>query len=196
MNLKNWIPLIAALVLGLLALVVARKALSKGDGQVANAPVTTVVVTNKDLPVGHQIKPTDLTVKRVTADGVITGSFPTVDKLDGRTVVVPLKAGDYVIESMLAPTGSGGGLSAMIPVGYRAMTLEVNEFTGVAGMIQPGSKVDVLAVLRDEKTSLPAVRTILQKVEVRAVGRNVAPPPSDPGAPPPPPTNNVTLLLT
>ena len=53
---------------------------------------------------------------------------------------------------MLAPIGSGSGLQALVPPGMRAITIEVNEYTGVGAMITPGCRVDVIATLNDPKT--------------------------------------------
>lgn len=195
MNLKNFIPLIAAVLLGAIALVVARKAFTRSGTGEAAGPVIGVVVATKELPAGRELLPEDLTLKRLPVDSLPSGSFRTVQELAGRTTLQPLVKGQAVIEPLLAPTGAKGGLTALIPAGHRAMTLEVNEFSGVAGMLQPGARVDVVAVLRDRKDQQSA-RTILQNLEVRAVGRNINPVTAVEGAPPPPVSNNVTLLVT
>ena len=196
MNVKNWIPLVAAVLLGLIALVVARKALSKGGGDSAKGESTTIVVAARDLPANTVIKADDLVAKKVPAESIIGGSFRTPQEAAGRTIMHPVSKDDVVIEPLLIPAGGVGGLSSYVSKGLRAMTLEVNEFTGVAGMIQPGAKVDVIAILRDKKSDQPVARTILQDIMVRAVGRNITPPPAVEGQGAPPPTNNVTLLVT
>jgi pilus assembly protein CpaB len=196
MNLKSWIPLGAAVLLGLIALVVARKALSKTGTAEGKTPALAVVVAGRDLPPGRELTADDLAVTKLSAEGATGQWFNSPAELVGRTVRVQMRKGDAVMEPLLAPTGTKGGLAGLVPDGFRAMTVEVNEFSGLAGMIVPGSKVDVIAVLRDDKSGQPAARTILQNIEVRAVGRNVNPAPPADGAPPPPPSNNVTMLLT
>jgi len=44
------------------------------------------------------------------------------------------------------------GLAAIIPEGYRAMTVKIDDETGVAGFILPGAVVDVLAVITAVKS--------------------------------------------
>ena len=39
---------------------------------------------------------------------------------------------------MLAPEGSSKGLTAVVPDGWRAVTLEINEVSGVAGLLVQG----------------------------------------------------------
>jgi len=195
MNLKNLIPLIAAVLLGTIALFVARKALNKSATGEGATPVVGVVVASRDLPPGRELTADDLSVTRMPVESLPTGSFRSVQELANRTTLQPLVKGQAVVEPTLAPTGSRGGLMALIPEGYRAMTVEVNEFSGLAGMLQPGARVDVVASLRDEKGQQSA-RTILQNLEVRAIGRNINPAPAVDGATPPLASNNVTLLVT
>src|SRR6185369_2849159 len=47
-------------------------------------------------------------------------------------------------EARLAPIGTKGGLSAVVPAGKRAMTVRVNDVVGVAGFALPGTFVDVM----------------------------------------------------
>ncbi|HEV2292513.1 MAG TPA: RcpC/CpaB family pilus assembly protein [Tepidisphaeraceae bacterium] len=60
----------------------------------------------------------------------------------GRTARGQLLKGQPVLESLLAPMGAAGVLQALVPAGMRAMTIEVNEFSSVGGMVTPGSRVD------------------------------------------------------
>src|SRR5690606_33654717 len=65
------------------------------------------------------------------------------------------------------------GLQALIPEGMRAITIEVNEFSGLAGMIRPGAIVDVMSTLQGSGEDAMA-RTIVQGVRVTAVGQRVS----------------------
>ena len=196
MNVKSWIPLVVAGLLGLIALVVARQVLSKSGNANGAAPTVGVAVAARDLPAGGELAAEDLAVTRVPAELMPAGSFRAAAEAVGRTTRDPLTKGEAVVERVLTPTGTLGGITGLIKKGHRAMTLEVNEFTGLAGMIQPGAMVDVIAVLRDEKSGQPAARTVLQRIEVKAVGRNYNPTPAPEGGPPAPPSNNITLMVT
>jgi pilus assembly protein CpaB len=100
------------------------------------------------------------------------------------------------METLLATAGAGSGLQALIPPGMRAVTLEVNEFSSVGGMLEPGCRVDLISTMNDPKTREAMSRTILQNVKITAIGRNLTPPHPVEGQPTPPPSNNVTLLVT
>jgi pilus assembly protein CpaB len=55
----------------------------------------------------------------------------------------------------------------------RAVTVEVNEFSGVAGLLVPGCRVDVVSTLADQETKSQVARTIVQNVKVLAVGQRL-----------------------
>jgi Flp pilus assembly protein CpaB len=57
----------------------------------------------------------------------------------------------------------------------RAVTLEVNEFSGVAGNLLPGCRVDVLHTLRDDASGEAMSRAIVQNVLVTAIGMHRTP---------------------
>jgi Flp pilus assembly protein CpaB len=56
----------------------------------------------------------------------------------------------------------------------RAITIEVNEYTGVGAMITPGCRVDVIATLNDPKNDGRIAKTIVQNVKVTAVGQRTS----------------------
>src|SRR5262249_36664223 len=63
------------------------------------------------------------------------------------------------------------GLSGLIPPGYRAVTVRVDDEAGIAGFLYPGTIVDVLAVIapgggNDQSVS----KIVLQNIKVLASG--------------------------
>jgi len=63
--------------------------------------------------------------------------FESPEKLAGRVAVVNIAPREPITESRLAPEGTAGGLSAVIPEGYRAMTVKVDDVVGISGFICP-----------------------------------------------------------
>ena len=70
-----------------------------------------------------------------------------MDDVVGRVAITPIGMRETITNMKLAPAGTGGGLSAVIPEGYRAMTVKVDDVVGVSGFIMPGSFVDVVAII-------------------------------------------------
>jgi pilus assembly protein CpaB len=191
MNWKTWLPLTVAIVLGLLAMKIARDVLNKNKAPLPNDNSTQVVVLNKDLPAGMQISAADLGTRKMSGDVDVSGLFTNPADLEGRVLTSPAVKNTPIMQTMLAPKGAQSGLSAVIPDGMRAITIEINEFTGVAGYLQPGCRVDLVSTITDQGEML--TRTVVQNLKVQAVGVRHAPE----GEQPPPGTlRSVTLLAS
>jgi pilus assembly protein CpaB len=134
------ILLLAFVIAGACAFLVYRVI---GNRLGAAAPSTTrVVAASADIKLGHGLTAANLTTVEV-------GSVPKGAILDpknaiGRGVVSDIYQGEPILESRLAPVGSGGGLAATIPDGMRAIAVKVDDVVGVAGFVTPGMHVDVL----------------------------------------------------
>ena len=175
MNWKTWVPLILAIVLGVAAAKVARDQIMKT--RLAAGPAgkfVEVVVAKGDIIPGKELTADDLTLAKVQENAVPSTSFKKVEELLGppaRVTEMQVTKGQPIIETMLTQTGSGSGLQALVPPGMRAITMEVNEFSGLAGLIAPGVRVDVIATLSDGGNGNQVARTIVQNIQVKAVGQ-------------------------
>jgi pilus assembly protein CpaB len=64
----------------------------------------------------------------------------------------------------------------IIDQGKRAITMRVNDVSGVAGFVTPNTRVDVLLTLDDNvNTTEPSTRIIMQDVRARAAGQQIQP---------------------
>lgn len=197
MNMKTVIPLGLALVLGIVAAFLVRNAMSHRNSPLTgNSNTVAVVVAKDDIDPGKALAKEDMVIARVPAEIAPSHVFSDPNQLVGRVVISSLSKGQTIMESLLAASGSGSGLQALIPPGMRAVTIEVNEFSGVGGMLEPGCRVDLLSTLNDPKSHEAMAKTILQNVRISAIGRNTTKPHPVDGQPIPPPTNNVTLFVT
>lgn len=198
MKVKTWVPLGVAVVLGLLAAKLTRDSMTSRRGQAAPVKLTAVVTAAADIAPGQRLTASLLTVGQMGTGSMPAGAFQSPDGLADRVALTPLVKGQPVLESMLAPVGTAAGMQALIPPGMRAITVEVNEFSGLGGLLAPGCRVDIISVVRVEDGSQNSIaRTIVQNVEVRAVGGQIAGAPAgDAGAEPAPPAKSVTLLVT
>jgi pilus assembly protein CpaB len=197
MNMKTVIPLGLAIVLGLVAAFLVRNLIAhRQSAAPINSNLVSVVVAKQDIDPGKSLGKEDLMVAKVPAELAPGRVFSDPNQLVGRVPVTPLAKGQTIMETLLAQAGMGSGLQALIPQGFRAITLEVNEFSGVAGMLEPGCRVDLICNINDPKTHEAMAKTILQNVKITAIGRNVSTPHPVEGQPLPPPSNNVTLLVT
>src|SRR5947208_15874561 len=136
--------------------------------------VISVAAAAHDLAIGKRIQTDDLKMVTLDRKDLPRGVFVKASDVVDRAVAVPIFAGEIVLNGKLAAKGSGEGLTALIEPGMRAVSVQVNEISGVSGFIQPGTRVDVLFT-RTFSNGDAATTTILQNVKVIAYGRQLDP---------------------
>ena len=170
---KAILPLLLALVLGLATFFVGRRVLNKQVAGPTTVKSSKVLVAASALPAGHQLAATDVKLADALAEAVTPTMFRDPNDIEGRILAAPVEPGQVLRQSTLAPEGAVSGLQAKVPPGMRAVTIAVNEFSGLAGLITPGVSVDLIATLVDNITGETFAKTIVQNVQVSAVGREL-----------------------
>lgn len=173
-NKRFFVVLGCALMFGLVAAFAVSRYLSGAN--VYAKSLNSIVVAKVDIPIGAKIIPEQLAVVQFPKESIPDGTFENPEKLVGRVAVQNIMAREPVTDSRLAPEGSAAGLSAVIPEGYRAMTVKVDDIVGISGFIQPGTLVDVVVVIDPaDKTSDqgPVSKIVLQNIKVLANGQNI-----------------------
>ena len=173
-NKRFFVVLAGALVFGLLAAVSVNRYLS--NAQAFSKDMTKVAVAKVAIPLGTKIVTEQVMMVQFPRESMPDGIFDNADKLVGRVAVVNIAAREPITDSRLAPEGTAGGLSAVIPEGYRAMTVKVDDVVGISGFIMPGTLVDVVVVITPEDASRgagPISKIVLQNIKVLANGQNI-----------------------
>lgn len=168
---------LASLALACAIALIFYKLFSTGGGNAPKAETRNVVVATADLPMGTQIRPEDVRIAPVPRELAPHNCLEKIDDAKDRVVTNAILKGEPVVSSRLAAPGSGPGLAPMIPSGYRAVSVRVNDVIGVAGFIQPGMRVDVLASGRLPGVDDSVTRTVLQNVVVLSAGQVLQPEP-------------------
>lgn len=66
---------------------------------------------------------------------------------------------------------NNGDLSLMIPEGQRALTVAVDDVSGVAGLLHPGDHVDIMVTFDHETERTTLSTLLLQNINILAVGQ-------------------------
>jgi pilus assembly protein CpaB len=172
-NKRFLIVMTGALVFGLLAAFSVSRYLSSAQ---ANSNATKVVIAKVDIPLGTKIIPEQVGEVELQSNTIPDGAFESAEKLVGRVAIVNIAAREAITDTKLAPQGTEGGLTALIPEGYRAMTVKVDDAAGVSGFIQPGTLVDVVVVIDPKENSTnqdPISKVVLQNIKVLANAQNI-----------------------
>jgi pilus assembly protein CpaB len=169
-----------AVVFGLVAAFSVSRYLSGTQAYAKN--LNSVVVAKVNIQPGEKIIAEQLQSVQFPSNAVPDGTFQSADKLIGRVAVVQIAAREPVTDYKLAPEGSAGGLSAVIPEGYRAMTVKVDDVVGISGFVMPGALVDVVVVINPAEQNgqeNPISKIVLQNIKVLANGQNIDRPKND-----------------
>ncbi|HEX8521737.1 MAG TPA: Flp pilus assembly protein CpaB [Tepidisphaeraceae bacterium] len=177
---KTSIMLLIAVALGLVTAKVGWDIVQKKNQAKDTMKMTKIVVAKRDLDAGTQIEPGDVTTTMWPAETAPKNAFTEVKDAIGRTIVGMVVANQPLLDGLMAPTDSPGGLQALVPEGMRAVTVEVNESSGVAGLLVQGARVDVISTLRAGERTVS--KTIVENVRVTAVGHKMVRDPRDDSA--------------
>ncbi|MGB6387409.1 MAG: Flp pilus assembly protein CpaB [Terriglobales bacterium] len=181
-----------ALAIGLLVSFSVYSRLRTFAGSNSNEHEVRVVVAADDIQVGTKLDTHDVGLITIPQSAVPPGAFSDTSRVIGRGAVLPVSKGDFILQSKLAALNAGAGLPSMIPQGMRAVSVRVNDVVSVAGFVQPGTRVDVLATGNEGSGNDRQTTTVLENVAVIAVGKNLG----GNGSPDSPAAPVITLLVS
>jgi pilus assembly protein CpaB len=169
MNRRGIVVLGLAVVCGLGTMFGVKRVLSTRS--TAAVKTVNVLVAKQEIAVEQTLTDEMMIVKAVPAELVPPGVLVQLKDARGRWARIRLLPGDPILDGKLAPKGSPTGLIGKITPGMRAVTIRVDEQSGLSGFILPDYRVDVLQPKRSNAdSSVSAVRLLLQNIRVLASG--------------------------
>ena len=122
-----------------------------------------VVVAKVNIPARTRIQEMMLQIKEFPKEAVPEGAIKSFDEVKDMQLKVSIFAGDVLTARKIAAEPDNEGFVGNIPPDCRAVSISVNDITGVAGFAKPGDKVDLLtkiwaAHILSEKTACPLRR--------------------------------------
>jgi len=166
--------LVAAIIVALVTSVLAYNWMKKETAtKEANLQTLPVAVAVADLSWGTALKK-----EMVKTTPFLKGSLPAGEyftdaaSLEGKVLIMPVRANEPILKSRLAPDSvATGGVAAVVDPNKRAMAVRVDKVIGVSGFVHPGNRVDVLVSLqRPGQGSSPITKIVLQNIPVLAAG--------------------------
>ncbi|MCM3900325.1 MAG: Flp pilus assembly protein CpaB [Pyrinomonadaceae bacterium] len=175
-NKRLIIALTGAVLCGLLGVTLITRYLSSVQAFAKDLGI--VVVAKQEIPLGEKITAEHLALAPIPNGSAPEGIFRSIDQVVGRVAITTIGVRETITTLKLAPEGVGAGLSAVIPEGYRAMTVKVDDVVGVSGFIMPGSFVDVVAIIvpiaqQGVDAKGPISKIVLQNIKVLASGAKI-----------------------
>ena len=138
----------------------------------AAVPEGDVVVARDTIPAHTPINAEMLEVKSFPVDAIHPEAGDEISLFVGGIARSEIIRGEQVLTSRVHTEDMRATLSYRIPENMRAVSIPVNEVTGVSGYITPGDLVDVLFTIEEEEINEGAMTTytLFQKVKVLAIG--------------------------
>ena len=150
---------------------------NSGPASVVGGSETTVVTAKADIAARTEITADMLQLTRVPSNALLPGALSSSELVVGRVARIPVYRGEQLLQEKLATTKTDLGLSYIVAPGQRAMAVKVDKVVGAGGLIRPGDRVDVVAVVdvkykdltTDKEFTDTRAFTIAQDIEVLAV---------------------------
>jgi len=172
--------LLAAVFFGVLAFVLTYQQIQIERGKILGAAEDVVFISVKrDMVEGEKLKEADLMQHRLKRlKGTTVREIPWLQArmIIGRELAANVKRGQDLQWNDLKLASKGAdGLTGIIPMGMRAISISVDATSSVTGLVLPGNHVDVIGTFRfpemkGDKSLDTLTLTILQNVAVLATG--------------------------
>ena len=136
-----------------------------------------IVVASQDLSMGKILDDSVLARKMMPEKYIDPLAIPWKrrQELYGQTLMVRVLKGTQILWGSLESTIQKD-FENRIPKGYRALSISVSNSTGVSGLLQPGSHVDIISMFSQtieagNITPTTRIQILLQNIPVLAVGK-------------------------
>ncbi len=129
-----------------------------------------IQAASHDMPAGTRLQKSDLKIVRVPEKDLPKAAITDMARLLDHPLLYPVQANEPITAAKIPSAGGAEGVAATIEPGKRAISVPISDTSGVSGLIQPRSHVDVLFT-RPGSTADAVTTTILQDVTVLAIGR-------------------------
>lgn len=140
--------------------------------EIAEEDLVQVVMASVDIENKTMITDEMLEVKKIHKAAAPENSISKKEEVVGKISLVSMFRGDIFIPQKIEEVGgTKAGLAASVPLGMRAITMNVSPDTGVSGLIKVGNKVDIITILAEESSEMGVL--LLQDREVLAIDNTI-----------------------
>ncbi len=155
---KKQLRMIAAVSTVLIIVLVAYLLVFSGrfqNGSKEDEAIRTIVVVKDSVPAYAQIKSDMLEEKKVPATDQNANAVKSIEDAEGSYTLVAMVPGEPVLKNHISSSdqnGIGSGLGVKLAEGTRAMTLKVDDVSGIAGLLKVGNHVDIMFAINAGKS--------------------------------------------
>lgn len=135
-----------------------------------------VVVAARDINEMETVDETMLQIVEKPVDFIEPEAVSNPEDAVGQVALAPIKKDEQILESKIMRPGPITGLSLQVSPSKRAVAIPIDEMRGVAKLVKPGDRIDLIAALDVGKGAdqRREVKTIMQDVIILATGLKVS----------------------
>ena len=145
-----------------------REDATNGAAAVERVPV---LVATRAIAHREPLTAADVEVRRIPIEAVHPFALKDPEAIEGMFADATIRVGEQILSLDVTARPSGGGLSELIPDGYRAFSIGVSDAMAAGGLVKPGDRLDLIAVFQEQKTGRDGSVVVVQNVEVLAISR-------------------------
>jgi Flp pilus assembly protein CpaB len=114
------------------------------DGIIVPRPVVEARV---DLSAGTRLTADVLEVRSLPANAIPKGAYTTLTEAEGKVLTTARVAGDPITAYVAGESAVSSGIPAQLAPNTVAISIKVDQATGLAGVLRPGQTVAVIAIV-------------------------------------------------
>lgn len=131
----------------------------------------SVVVAKSDIAPRMMIRKNMVELKDIPAEDVPNGAITSISDVVDLPARITILAGDVITNRKIYKDADQSGFVGTIPPDCRAVSINVNDVTGVAGFAKPGDYVDLLLVENNGTSATSNI--ILQNVLLLSINQSM-----------------------
>jgi pilus assembly protein CpaB len=162
-----------AVVLSLIIALLLYNYLKGVSSEHAGKEGAAVIVAKTDIAPKTKITAEMVQEIKVPPEYIQPGVAQSLDKVIGIVVREQIVSGEQISERRLMREGKAVGFTGVIPQDKLAVTVAVNEVTGVAGFVKPGDYVDVVVTFDANMVGDHVSQVVMQDILVLAANREM-----------------------
>ena len=156
-----------------------------------------VVVASMDLTAGTRLTADLLEVRTLPGSAVPDGAYTTLAEAEGKVLTTARVAGDPITAYVAGESSAASGIPAQLADNTVAISIRVDQATGLAGVLRPGQTVTIIAIIDPGLIQQNALQSVTSPMlEAPAASSNgAAPTPLPPTPTPQPPVSPAARIV-
>jgi len=137
---------------------------------------TTVVQAKADIGEMVPINETHIEFQEMPIEFVPPGAVQDPNEIIGMVALVSFRKGELILKNKVTMPSPLTGLSRQIAPGKRAVTVPATEMSGVAKLLKPGDRIDLIGAVSigSGQNKRTEVKPVMQNIPILATGTRIS----------------------